>query len=345
MKEQKIKLSVLDQSPVRRGATAEQALQETIQLARLTDKLGYTRYWVSEHHNTPGLAGPAPEVLIARLAAETQHLRLGSGGVMLPNHSTLKVAENFRLLEALSPGRIDLGIGRAPGGDRLTAHLLNPSNQFDPRAFVQQLTELQDFLTDTVTPDTVLEKVKAIPHAATVPALWMLTSSGESGVLAAHFGMALSFAHFINPRGGPEAVQSYRHRFQPSERLPEPQANVGIFAFCADTDEKVQELLAVMDHRILNLEKGLRDSAPTYAEIKDYPYTEPELQRIHFNRGRMIAGTPEQMKEKIEQLAARYEVDEVVLATITDDFQDRLRSYELLADVFDLKPAGVAQAV
>lgn len=333
----KLKLSVLDQSPIRKGSNAVEALKESVQLAKLTDTLGYTRYWLSEHHNTRSLAGASPEILIARLAGETKHLRVGSGGVMLPNHSTLKVAENFRLLEALFPGRIDLGIGRAPGGDRLTSHVLNPSNTFNPSDFVQQVKDLEAYLTDTVTPGSVHEKVKAIPHIDTVPDLWMLTSSGESGLLAAHFGMALSFAHFIYPMGGPQAVQAYRQQFRPSERLAYPQASVGIFVFCADTQEKAEELQAVMDFRLLSLEKGLADRQFSYEDIKGYAYTPAELERVAANRGRMVAGTPEHVKDRLEHLAAAYQVDEIVIATITDQLADRLHSYELLATAFDLE--------
>src|SRR6188768_2159252 len=177
MTDRKLRLSVLDQSPIRRGSNAVEALQESVQLAQLADRLGYTRYWLSEHHNTRSLAGASPEILIARLAAATKHIRLGSGGVMLPNHSTLKVAENFRLLEALYPGRIDLGIGRAPGGDRLTASLLNPSNKFDPQEYIQQIIDLKAFLSDNREAGGVHEKVMAIPSIDTQPELWMLTSS------------------------------------------------------------------------------------------------------------------------------------------------------------------------
>src|ERR1700759_4405541 len=203
----KLTLSVLDQTPIRNGSDAPGALQETIQLAKLADRLGYTRYWLSEHHNTITLAGAAPEILISRLAAETSRIRVGSGGIMLPNHSTLKVAEDFRLLEALYPGRIDLGLGRAPGGDRLTAQLLNPSNTFDPQEYIRQIKDLHAFLSDTPTPGTFEGKIRAIPRIDTQPELWMLTSSGDSAYLAAHFGMSLCYAQFINPVGGPEAIR------------------------------------------------------------------------------------------------------------------------------------------
>ena len=338
----KIKLSVLDQTPIRRDSNAKEALQESLQLARAVDKLGYTRYWLSEHHNIATLAGASPEVMIARLAGETKNLRFGSGGIMLPNHSTLKVAENFRLLEGLFPGRIDLGIGRAPGGDRLTASILNPSNTFNPQDYVQQITDLIAFLSDDELPGTIHEKVKAIPMLDTMPELWMLTSSGESAYIAAYFGMAVSFAHFINPVGGPEAVQAYRERFRPSDRLRAPMASVGVFVFCADTEEKAAQMQAVMDYRLLSLEKGKIDESPSYESVKSYTYTEQEWTRVLYNRHRMIAGTPDVVKAQLLLLARRYGVDEIVVATFADHFEDRLRSYELLADIFALNPTAKA---
>lgn len=336
----KLKLSVLDQTPIRRGSNAKEALQESIQLAKHTDRLGYTRYWLSEHHNIATLAGAAPEVLIARLAGETKNLRFGSGGIMLPNHSTLKVAENFRLLEALYPGRIDLGIGRAPGGDRVTASLLNPSNTFSPQDYIQQIIDLKAFLKDDREPGTIHEKVKAIPAIDTQPDLWMLTSSGESAYIAAHFGMALSFAQFINPVGGPEAIRAYRQQFKPSGQLQTPQASVGVFVFCGETEEKAAQMQAVMDYRLLSIEKGKIDEAPSYEAIKGYTYSREELARVQYNRLRTITGTPDVVKEKIKQLARTFDVDEVVVATFADTFEDRLRSYELLAEMF-LLPADV----
>lgn len=341
----KLKLSVLDQVPIRRGSTAKEALQESVQLAKAVDQWGYTRYWSSEHHNITTLACAAPEVLIARLATVTKNLRFGSGGIMLPNHSTLKVAENFRLLEALFPGRIDLGIGRAPGGDRLTASQLNPSNTFDPQEYIQQITDLKAFLSGDAQPGTIHEKIKAIPQIDTMPDLWMLTSSGESAYMAAHFGMAVSFAQFINPVGGPEAIQAYRERFRPSPQLSAPQANVGLFVFCADTEEKAMQLQAVMDYRLLSLEKGKINEAPSYELIKSYSYSREEWARVLHNRHRMIAGTPDLVKEKLTDLTRRYGVDEVVIATFADHFEDRLRSYELLAEAFELTSVGEREDV
>jgi len=334
--QQKFQLSVLDQTPIRQDSNAQEALQETIRLARLADQLGFQRYWLSEHHNTRTLAGASPEILIARLAAETTTIRLGSGGIMLPNHSSLKVAENFRLLEALYPGRIDLGLGRAPGGDRMTAQLLNPSNTFDPQEYIRQINDLQAFLTDTPTPGTINGKVTAIPHIDTRPELWMLTSSGESAYLAAHFGMALSFAQFINPVGGPAAIKAYHSKFRPSAALKAPKASVGIFAFCSENPQKVAEVQAVMDYRLLSFEKGRFDEIPTYAIAKAYEYTPAEWQRVQFNRQRMAVGSPKQILERFGEIVEDFGVDEIVISTFTEHFEDRMRSYELMAAVAGL---------
>ena len=332
-----LQLSVLDQTPIRKDSNAIQALQESIELVQLADKLGYTRYWISEHHNTVTLAGAAPEVLIARLAAESKRIRLGSGGIMLPNHSALKVAENFRLLEALYPHRIDLGLGRAPGGDRLTAKLLNPSNTFDPQEYIEQISDLKDYLTDTPGLNNAQGKVRAIPQIDTVPELWMLTSSGESAFLAAHTGMALSYAQFINPMGGAEAIRTYRQRFNPSTQLKEPRASVGIFAFCSESEQKAAQVQAIMDYRLLSFEKGRYDEIPTYEVAKKYKYTDNEWQRVLFNRERTIIGTPDVVKKEMEIMAAELDVPEIIVSTFAETKEDRFRSYELLSDMFTLK--------
>src|SRR3954447_14023612 len=332
-----IRLSVLDQSPIRRGSNAREALQESVQLVRLADELGYTRYWLSEHHNTTMLAGSAPEVLIARLANESKTIRLGSGGIMLPNHSALKVAENFRMLETLYPERIDLGIGRAPGGDRLTSQLLNPSNSFDPQEYIRQVADLQAFITDTPTEGTINGKVRAIPITNTAPDLWMLTSSGESAYLAAFFGIALCFAQFIVPVGAAEAIRQYKQRFKPSDTLVAPQTCVAIFAFCSESEQKVKEAQAMMDFRFLSFEKGQYDLQFSYNDIKDYDYSPAEWQRVLHNRGRVITGTPDIVKEKLAALANECDTDEIMIATFTEHFEDRLQSYQLLADMFELK--------
>ena len=329
-----IRLSVLDQTPVRRGSNAKEALQESVQLARLTDELGYKRYWVSEHHNTTMLAGPAPEILIARLANETKNIRLGSGGIMLPNHSTLKVAENFRLLEALYPQRIDLGIGRAPGGDRMTSQLLNPSNNFNPQNYIQQVADLEAFFKDETAAGTSGGKVKAIPVIDTSPDIWMLTSSGESAYLAAYFGIALCFAKFINPIGAEEAISAYKKNFKKGQQPASPQTCVAIFGFCSEDEQKCIEVQAMMDFRFLSFEKGQYNLQFSYDDIKNYEYSSAEWQRVLHNRGRMIVGTPDNIKQKIETLAETCDTEEIMIATFTEIFADRQASYRLLANLF-----------
>ncbi|MGN6178152.1 MAG: LLM class flavin-dependent oxidoreductase [Mucilaginibacter sp.] len=337
MSEKHIRLSVLDQSPIRKGATPKQAVQETIALAKYADELGYTRYWVSEHHNTGILAGSTPEVLLAYLASQTKNIRIGSGGVMMPNHSALKVAENFRMLEALAPGRIDLGMGRAPGTDRVTAAMLNPSNQFREQDFIEQLYDLRNYFHDTAEPGTPQAKVRAIPQVQTVPAMWLLSSSGQSGIFAAHFGMGFSFAHFINPIGGPQAVAMYRERFTPSDDLTEQQANMAIFVFCSEDEERIRQYQALMDYRFNQFEKGGPIVPVAYEDIKNITYTLAEEERIRYNRQRVITGNPEEMKDELTRLAESYDVDEIIAVTITESFEDRLESYRLLAKEFDIK--------
>lgn len=340
-----IRLSVLDQSPVPMGRTPHEALQHTLELARLTDRLGYSRFWVSEHHNATSLAGSAPEVLLARLGAETSRIRVGSGGVMLPHYSALKVAENFRLLEALYPGRIDLGVGRAPGTDRITAHALNPHNTFSDEDFGEQLMSLRAYLRDEEVPDTIHEKVKAAPFISTVPELWLLSSSGQSGLFAAHVGAAFSFAHFINPVGGPKMVQLYRERFQPSPELAQPLANVAVFVLCADTEDKARELADTLALQMLKLELGDRTPVGPYSTVQEYPLAPEQRHRLAHHHRRIVSGTPDQVKEELLQLAAHYQVDEVVAVTIAYEYQDRLRSYELLAEAFALEATPAASSL
>ncbi len=332
-----IKLSVLDQSVIRTGSTVRDTMLETMALAQLADQLGYSRFWVSEHHNIATIAGSTPEVLLAFLSAHTQHIRLGSAGVMLPNHSSLKVAENFRMLEALAPGRIDLGVGRAPGGDRLTSRILNPQNTFSDKDFVQQIMDLQHFLTDNAPEGTLYEKVKAMPQTETAPPIWLLTSSGGSAGVASHFGTALSFAHFINPSGGPEVVHQYRKEFKPSATLAAPLANFGIFAFTSESPEIVERWQTIMDYRLMQIERGRDTALPSYEAIREIEYMPDEQLRVNYNRRRMVCGSPEEVKAKITAMCETYEVDEAVISTIAENQDERMESFRLLAKVFGLQ--------
>ncbi|NMH29439.1 LLM class flavin-dependent oxidoreductase [Flavobacterium silvaticum] len=329
----KINLSVLDQSQIRRGSNAAEALLESGKLAQLAEQLDYVRFWVSEHHNFKLVAGTAPEVLIPYLASLTKKLRIGSGGIMLPNHSTLKMAENFGILSTLFPGRIDLGIGRAPGGDRLSAYLLNPSNTFSEADFLQQLKDIQAFLSGSQEDGSVMEKVQAYPQPEILPEYWLLTSSGGSAQFAAHLGMGLSFAHFINPNGGDETAEFYRHNFKPSEYLTEPKVNVGIFGFCSEDEEKVRDWITDFQFRMLFIEMGGQGEFPSLEQIKKMSFTLQQQARMVYNKGRFIAGTPDQMKAELNKLSEKYETDEIMIATPAESWEDRKKSYELFKSV------------
>lgn len=330
-------LSVLDQSPIRAGGTPAQAIAETVELARAAERWGYQRYWVAEHHAAPGLAGTAPEILVARLAAATSAMRVGSGGVMLSHYSPLKVAETFRVLEALYPGRIDLGIGRAPGSDYITARAL----QHGPGAlgleqFPNRIADLMGFLHDALAADHPFAQVKAQPQGPSAPALWLLGSSDQSAAYAAHFGCAFSFAHFITDQGGPEVMAAYRRFFQPSPWLAAPEASIGVFVLCADTEAEAERLALSRDLWRLRFERGELGPIPPVEEAEQYPYSREDRLRIAFHRRRQVVGAPEQVREKLLDLGARYGVSEIVVVSICYDFAARLRSYELLAEIFGL---------
>jgi luciferase family oxidoreductase group 1 len=331
----KIKLGILDQSVVHTGSSAKEAIEETIATAALAENLGYSRFWVSEHHNSTFIAGSAPEILIVKLASETHKIRIGSGGIMLPNHSALKVAENFRMLETLFPGRIDLGMGRAPGTDRLTSSLLNPSNDFTEESYLRQLDHLQNFFSDSAfTRDN--RRILAVPQSDTVPSQWILSSSGGSSLIAAKFGLGLVVAKFINGFVTREVIDAYKKNFKPSEYFPKPQAMLSIFVLCAETESKAKEMRKFMDYVFVQFEKGNFQDFVTYEQIQKYAFSQEELQRIKHNNGRIISGTKEQVKEQLLSLADEFDIDEIIISTMAGDKDDRKRSFELIAEVFEL---------
>ena len=331
----KIKLSILDQSVIHHNGNATRAIDETIATAKLADQLGYTRFWVSEHHNSTFIAGTAPEVLMVKLADETKHIRIGSGGIMLPNHSAFKVAENFRMLETLFPGRIDLGMGRAPGGDRITAAILNPSNDFSEESYLRQLEHLQHFFRDTA--GTQHGPVIAGPQAPGVPLQWILSSSGGSSLIAAKFGMGLAVARFINGLAQPDVVETYRKNFVPSSQFEKPHAVLSMAVLCGETEETAAQMRKYLNYIHLQFEKGNYQSFGDYNSIKEYEFSPAELERIGYNSGRVVSGTKEQVKSQLTRLANDFEVDEIVVTTITDNAADRRRSFELLAEAFELE--------
>jgi luciferase family oxidoreductase group 1 len=331
-------LSVLDQSPVRRGGTPAEALQETLALAAAADRLGYHRYWLAEHHSTGGLASATPEVLIAEVASRTQRIRVGSGGVMLTHYSALKVAETFRMLEALHPGRIDLGVGRAPGSDGRTARALaHGPGQLSLDDYPDQLLDLYGYLADDLPEGHPFHGVHASPAGPTMPELWVLGSSFASAEYAAELGFAFCFAHFINPEPAERALKLYRERFQPSPFLEAPRAGASLSVTVADTDDEAERLSWSRWAWRMMAQRGERGGIPSPEEAMAFPFTEPERDYLAYARSRSIFGTPHAVKERLDELSVVFGVDEFVLVTITYDFAARVRSYELLADAYGLE--------
>ncbi|HVY06251.1 MAG TPA: LLM class flavin-dependent oxidoreductase [Burkholderiales bacterium] len=333
-----LRLSILDQSPIISGHSSADALRATVALAQRADELGFYRYWLAEHHNMRGLADPCPEILVGHVASATKNIRVGTGGVMLPYYSPLKVAEVFRMHEALHPNRIDLGIGRAPGGDRMTANAMNAQAFDDMNGFPRQVFEVVGWLDRTLPDDHPFATVQAMPAGISSPEVWLLGSSDYSGALAAYLGLRFAFAHFINAHGGVEVSRAYRRDFRPSARESSPYAMVCAFVLCAETQRDAERLAASIDHRRLLMAVGQESQIATVAEAQAYPYTDRDRAIIERERERAIIGTPDRVKARVEDLAAAYEADELMLITITGDYASRQRSYELLAAEFRLDP-------
>jgi len=331
-----LKLSILDQSPVISGHTPAAAVAATLELARHAERLGYHRYWLAEHHAIAALADPCPEVLLARLGAETKRLRIGTGGVLLPYYSPFKVAEVFRMLEALYPGRVDLGIGRAPGGDARTAHAVGGGQLPTAEDFPQRVWELVAHLDGALPEDHPHRHVRLQPGGDTAPEVWLLGSSDYSGALAAQLGLRFAFAHFINPRGGDVVTRAYRERFQPSARESAPAAIVCVFVICAADDAEAERLATSIDLRRLHMALGRDTPVPTLAEAERHSYSGEERRYVMSQRDRAVIGGPEKCRREISALAERYAADEVMALTITGDYASRLRSYERLAEAFAL---------
>ena len=327
-----MKLSVLDQSPIRSGGTAADALRETIELAQIAEGLGYHRYWVAEHHGSASFAGSSPEVLISTIAARTSRIRVGSGGVMLMHYSPLKVAENFRLLETLYPGRIDLGVGRAPGSDGITAVALAYGSKIGIEYFPAKLADLKAFVGGAPPYTEALNAVRVTPAPATAPEVWMLASSEDGARLAAHFGLPMSFAHFISPHAAAACCQIYRDTFRPTESCPRPRINLGVFVICADTDAEAQLLAQCRDLWRLRVERGEFGPFPSPAEALAYQMTPAERERITTRREHQIFGTREPVRAQLEALAYQCQAEELVVVSITHEFRQRVRCYELLME-------------
>ena len=337
---EKLTLSVVDQSPVRQGSTAADALRETVALAVATEKLGYRRFWVAEHHNLPGFAGTTPEIMVGQIAAHTGTIRVGSGGVMLSHYSALKVAETFRVLESLYPGRIDLGIGRAPGSDpRTAAALAYPGGVRDIRDFPEQVDDVIAYLADALDPAHPFAGVHAGPTPATMPEVWLLGSGLDSAYLAAERGLPFSYAHFfgIGVEHGPAIVESYRSHFRPSAFLSEPKVNIAVQVLCAESEEEARRLAASRNLVRLRIVLGRRGGVPSVEEALAYPYTPQERAFIAQHNRTTVDGDPQQVKSKLEAIAAQYQTTDLSIVTICYDFAARVRSYELVAEACGIR--------
>lgn len=331
-------LSVLDLAPIVSGSTASQAVRNTVDLARLAERMGYTRYWLAEHHSLPSVASSSPEVLIGHVASATRRIRVGSGGIMLPNHAPLLVAEAFHTLEALHPGRIDLGIGRAPGADPATVQALRP---FDAEQFPAQLTELMALSRGEVPQGHPFHSIRVIPDDVELPPIWLLSSSGATAQLAGSLGLGYSFARHFSPTPPAPAIRAYRESFQPSARFPEPHVILGASVVCGETDEHAEYLAWTLDLTWLRLRTGRLGPLPSPEEAMAYPYTPQERAIVQGFRDLHFVGGPETIREQIEALVEETGADEVMVATTIHSPEERLRSCERVANAFGL-PASVA---
>ena len=332
-----LSVSALDLVPLVRGGTSAAALRNAAELAKAVDRFGYTRLWYAEHHNMPGIASTAPEILIAHVGSMTTRIRLGAGGVMLPNHSPLKVAESYKLLEAIHPGRIDLGIGRAPGTDGLTALALRRSRAaLSADDFLEQLSELIAWGDAEFPPDHPFRAVRAIPDDRPLPPLYILGSSDYGAKLAAQLGVAFAFAGHFSPDPPEPAMRAYRTEFSINGALDKPQAILALSVFCADTEAAAQRMASSAVLSFVQLRMGRPGRMPSSEEAMSHVFT-PEEEALAASYKRLqIVGTPEQVRARIEAVVARTEADEVMIATHASDLVARVRSYELRAEAFDL---------
>jgi luciferase family oxidoreductase group 1 len=340
-----MKWSVLDQSPSSAGRAQDVAIRESISLAQHCDAMGYERYWVSEHHNSASIVGTAPEILIAAVAATTRRIRVGSAGVMLPHYSALKVAEQFRVLEAIAPGRIDLGVGRAPGSDGLTAHALNPHSH-GAEEFPRQVQELQLWVSGIELPaGHPYRNIMALPKGSSSPQLWILGSSDYGAQLAAHFGLPYAYAYFFTEGAGvEEALSLYRRNYRPTERYPHAQATICVWALAADTESEARRLLTTREYWRAGFEKGLRLPLESPEQAAAYPYSDAERAMIDKLRAKALVGDAPQVADKLNALARKLQLDEIVINTWTFDAAARRHSYQLLAEAFGLvSRAGAPQ--
>jgi luciferase family oxidoreductase group 1 len=337
-----LRLSVLDQSVALSGQSQAASIRETLALAQHAEALGYHRFWVSEHHSHPSIVGSAPEVLMAAIAATTDTIRIGSAGVMLPHYSALKVAEQFRVLDALAPGRIDMGVGRAPGSDMRTARLLNPDPRQSAENFPVQVRELQAWVSGIDFPaGHPGHGVEASPSGPTTPDLWMLGSSDYGAQMAAHYGLPYAFAWFITEgQGAAEALALYRRLYQPSLAHPTPEAVLCVWALAADTEQEAWAHFSGRERWKIDRNQGGLGPLLSPQEVAQRPYTRSEQVQSDQLRANALVGSGAQVASELRQLAAEHAVDELVVITWAHSPEARIRSYELLAKEFALNPVN-----
>ena len=320
---------MLDLVPVREGSDARTALAESVELARLTERLGYLRYWFAEHHGMGSIASSAPEILIGHIASATSTIRVGSGGIMLPNHTPLRVAEVFHTLEALHPGRIDLGMGRAPGTDPATSRALRP---FDGERFPDQVGELMALSRGTIPADHPFASVKVVPSGVQLPPIWVLASSGATAAFAGSIGAGYGFARHFSPSPPGPAIRAYRDSFVPSAQFPAPHVILGVSVMCAPTDDEADYLATSSDLGWVRLHRREFTPLPSPEEASRYAYTAQERVVVDANRQRHFIGTPLKVASLIRHIAEDTQADEIMVTTMIYGHSERLRSYTLLAE-------------
>lgn len=332
-----IKLGVLDQVPLSKGQTVTEKMQETIKMATLAEELGYTRYWFAEHHGTKGMQSTAPEILMAAIAAHTENIRVGSGGILLPQYSPFKVAEVTKQLESIFPGRVDVGLGRSPGGTPALRRALVDGTPRSLDEFWRQMDDLIHYVRDTLPRTHPNAGVKAAPILENTPPLWILGLGENSSKQAAKRGLGYVFGHFIKSARGEQAMQTYRDHFTPNEWSKTPQMLAAVFVVCADTDEEAERLASSQDLWLLRVEKGLDSRIPSIKEASEYQYTDEDHKRMIHNRTRTIIGSPETVRNQLRTLADRYGMDEFLILCNIHSFSDRIRSYQLVSEALNIK--------
>jgi luciferase family oxidoreductase group 1 len=325
-------LSVLDLAPVSSGATASDALRDAVDLARLCERLGYTRFWFAEHHGMPNIASSAPEILIEHVASATTTIRVGSGGIMLPNHAPLRVAENFHTLAALHPDRIDLGVGRAPGTDPATSRALHP---FDAEQFPSQLQELIALSGNRFPPGHPYATVRVVPAGVPLPPIWVLASSGATAAFAGSMGFGYGFARHFSPSPPGPPIRAYRAAFTPSEQFPDPHVILGVAVICAPTDEEADYLATSSDVVWVRRHRGDMQPFPSPEEAARYEFRPEDRPLVEANRQRQFIGSPTRVGAMLREIAAETAADELMVTTMVHGKAERLRSYELLAQEWE----------